>query len=96
SAATQENAVAQNNLGVMYERGIEVKKDLTMARSWYEKSAKNAYRFAQFNYANLLFDGIGGEKNTQQAIMWYKKAAAQNVEQAIAKLASLNEEIKTK
>ena len=40
--------------------------------------------------ALMLLDGVGGEKNRQQAINWLKQAAKQDVKQAIEKLQSMN------
>jgi TPR repeat protein len=37
--AKKGNADAQNNLGVLYEKGLGVPPDLTKARDWYLKAA---------------------------------------------------------
>jgi TPR repeat protein len=39
-AAEQGHITAQNNLGVMYERGLGVEQDYAEAASWYRKAAE--------------------------------------------------------
>ena len=48
------NPEAQYNLGVMYDRGIFVEKDIDKAKYWYEKAAANGWANAQYNLNNLL------------------------------------------
>ena len=40
-AEEQGNASAQINLGIVYEQGDGVQKDLTKARRWYDLAANN-------------------------------------------------------
>ena len=47
--AEQGDAVAQNNLGVMYENGQGVAQDFAEALKWYRKSAEQGYVVAQHN-----------------------------------------------
>jgi len=50
-AANQDDADGLNNMGVMYEFGYGVKKDLVQAQFWYEKTVlrgnKNAVKKLQ-------------------------------------------------
>ncbi len=42
-SAEQGLAQAQFNLGLMYENGLSVQKDVNEARKWYQKSAAQEY-----------------------------------------------------
>jgi len=52
-AAEQGEAMAQNNLGVMYENGQGVKKDRAQALGWYRKAAAQGNDRARNNLAEL-------------------------------------------
>jgi hypothetical protein len=39
AAAARGDAIAQYNLGVLYERGIGVEADIAKAKAWYERAA---------------------------------------------------------
>src|SRR3954470_13266351 len=47
--ATEGNARAQNNLGVMYENGQGVAQNLNEALKWYRLAAEQGYAGAQNN-----------------------------------------------
>jgi TPR repeat protein len=46
-AADQGLAVAQTNIGTLYEHGLGVPADRKKARYWYELAAKQGYEVAQ-------------------------------------------------
>ncbi|PKK69313.1 hypothetical protein RhiirC2_781142, partial [Rhizophagus irregularis] len=46
-AANSGYSLAQYNLGLMYEYGKGIEKDINQAIYWYEKSAKQGYQLAQ-------------------------------------------------
>ena len=71
------NALAQNNLGFMYQIGLGVPKDYEQALKWYRKAIKQRCAIAQFNLGSMYFKGLGTAKNYKQAEVWYKKAAKQ-------------------
>jgi len=97
AAAKSGNAVAQNNLGVIYEQGLGgLTKNYHQARKLYQQSAENGYRFAQYNYANLLENGLGGALDKALAIRWYQKAAEQDVPSAKEKLQTMGIELTNK
>ncbi|GES98810.1 kinase-like domain-containing protein [Rhizophagus clarus] len=54
SAANLGDSVAQYNLGLMYENGDGIKKDLNQAIYWYEKSANQGNQDAQNGLENLF------------------------------------------
>ena len=52
-AAEQGDANAQYNLGVCYEKGEGVKKDLSQAVQWYRKAAEQGMPGAQSKLKEL-------------------------------------------
>jgi TPR repeat protein len=52
-AAEQGNAVAQNNLGLMYLNGSGVKKDSSQAVYWLKKSAVQGNLYAKRELENM-------------------------------------------
>ena len=53
SLAAQGNAMAQFNLGVLYEKGQGVHQDYAEARKWWEKAAAQGDAAAQHNLGVL-------------------------------------------
>ena len=83
------NAVAQNMLGIMNERGHGFEKDESKAVEWYRKSAENGYAEAQNNLANMYLYGKGGLlQSYSEAADWHEKAAAQGLAAAQYELAT--------
>ena len=58
-SAEQGNAFAQYSLGVCYENGYGVPKDLEEAVEWYRKSAEQGNAFAQYNLGLCYANGDG-------------------------------------
>jgi TPR repeat protein len=76
-AAEQGYPAAEYNLGVMYERGLALKKDDALAVAWYRKAAEQGYTNAQFNLGNMYSNGQGVARNYDEAMKWYRLAADQ-------------------
>ena len=57
--AAQGNALAQNNLGLLYDLGDGVPQDYAVARQWYEQAAAQNHAAAQFNLGLLYANGHG-------------------------------------
>jgi TPR repeat protein len=76
-AATNGHALAQYNLGVMYERAMGVKEDKAQAVSWYRKAAEQGYAIAQFNLGNMIRLGQGVRSDPAEGLKWLQKAAEQ-------------------
>jgi len=76
-AADQGNALAQFNLGMMYEQNNDT-LSLQEAATWYQQAAEQDYAPAQVNLAVMYVEGQGVRQDFQQALKWYQKAAAQN------------------
>ena len=77
--AEQGNARAQNNLGVMYENGKGVERDLSEAVKWWRKAARQGYPDAQYNLGAMYYNGRGVEKDYVRAYMWKSLAAEGSV-----------------
>ena len=75
--AEKGDRVAQNNLGVCYEKGLGVAKDEVQAVSWYRKAADQGYAKAQSNLGVCYEVGKGVAKDEVLAVSWYRKAAEQ-------------------
>ena len=75
--AEQGNALAQYQLGLLYDNGQGVRKDDTQARQWYEKSAEQGYAEAQVNLGILYDYGRGVQQDFKKAVYWYRLSAKQ-------------------
>jgi len=85
--AEQGNAVAQFNLGLMYNEGHGVPEDYVQARQWWEKAANQGHASAQASLGTsyLLREGVSGG-NYQEALRWFRLAADQGHALAQGKL----------
>ena len=70
------DAIAQNNLGVMYAKGLGVPQDYVQAVEWYRKAADQGVALALFNLGALYDMGEGVPKDYVLAHMWYDLAAS--------------------
>ncbi len=62
-------------MGVLYENGFGVKKDLPLAADWYRKAAEQGNSDAQFNLGAMYEHGVGMPVDYAQAARWYRPAA---------------------
>jgi hypothetical protein len=69
--------MAQSMLGMMYERGEGVRRDLEQAAKWYRKAAEQGDVIAQVNLGAFYEQGRGVDQDLDEAEKWYRKAAAQ-------------------
>ena len=91
SAAEQGHAMAQNNLGWMYEHGRGVAKDEGEAVRWYRSAAEQGYAMAQNNLGAMYANGLGVPTDKNQAAFWFQKAAEQGIGYSVFGLAQLND-----
>ncbi|RIA80754.1 kinase-like domain-containing protein [Glomus cerebriforme] len=70
------NRDAQYDLGLRYENGIGIEKDVFKAFQCFKKAADNGSDEAQYKLGEFLEYGIGTEKNTTRAFYWYERAAS--------------------
>lgn len=62
------NAVAQNNLGIVYQQGSGVARDLEKAAYWFQKGAENGSAPAMSNLGVAYLNGQGVERNLPLAV----------------------------
>ncbi len=72
--ADKGDAQAQYELGLMYELGMGVNKDLDQAFAWYQKSANQAYAKAQYNLGIFYALAKSVDKDIEQSKHWIRKA----------------------
>jgi TPR repeat protein len=75
SKAAQGDPEAMTNVGLLYLKGLGVKRDEGKAAEWYEKAAQLGFVVAQFNLGNLYYNGQGVSRDKKQAARWYTAAA---------------------
>jgi TonB family protein len=73
--AEQGIARAQNNLGVLYENGKGVPKDINEALRWYRLAAEQGYAGAQNNLGLIYALGRAVPRDPLLAHMWFSLAA---------------------
>lgn len=77
SLANQNDAKACYNLGLMYQDGDGVAKNMDEAVKWYTKSAELEYKEAQYTLASLVFQRQIQSISYPQAVTYYEQAAKQ-------------------
>ena len=98
SAATAGNAVAQDNLGIVYLKGLTlngeslVPQDTAQAVKWLTSSASLGNLTAEVNLGEIYVSGSGDKPDYDKALMWFNKAATHHDARAEAWLARMYEE----
>ncbi len=75
SRAQQGDAVAQNTIGEIFEKGLGTDPDFGVAAHWYELAAQQGNASAQFNLGKLYETGRGVPADREKALTWYREAA---------------------
>jgi len=83
------NAVAQFNLGAMYDFALGVPNNDREATQWYVKAAEQGHADAQFRLGFLYAEGRGVSKDYKKAMEWYLRAANQGNAMAQHNIGSL-------
>jgi len=78
-AAEKGDAVAQFNLGVMYDNGFGVVQDYGQAVFWYRKAAEQGDADAQCSLGFKYNSGRGIAHDNEKSVFWYQKANEQGV-----------------
>ncbi|MBQ2885265.1 MAG: sel1 repeat family protein [Alphaproteobacteria bacterium] len=77
-AAITGDAKSQNQLGLIYEKGLDdIAIDKEEAVKWYQRAAEQGFPEALDNLGNCFYQGIGVSLNYKEAVKWYTKAAEQ-------------------
>ena len=73
--ANQGDPVAQTYVGEIYEKGLGVPPEYSLAANWYNKAAEQNYARAQLNLGALYEKGLGVPKDKAKAVSWYRRAS---------------------
>lgn len=92
-AVEQGNANAQYNLGICYENGQGVEKDLKKAFDLFHSAAQNKHTGSQYKIGVYYAEGIYVLRNIKEAMKWLEKAAKQGDKNAIAQFDLLKDEM---
>ena len=84
--AEQGGAVAQYNLGSIYDNGQGVLQDDSEAVKWYRLAAEQGVAQAQSNLGVMYRNGRGVLQDYSEAVKWNRLAAEQGVAQAQSNL----------
>jgi TPR repeat protein len=86
-AAESGNALAQDHLAYLYDKGIGVPQDVRQAVFWLRKAAEQGDPYAQSTLGGLYREGHGVPQDDGLAVTWWRRAAAQgdlNAQKALA------------
>src|SRR6478752_3291217 len=89
--ATDGNAQAQYEVGLLFHAGHGVQQDDSAAATWFKKAADQGLAGAQLNLGLLYDGGDGVPQSYPQAAGWYRKAALQGLPEAQFNLGTLYE-----
>ncbi|MEO8302049.1 MAG: tetratricopeptide repeat protein, partial [Rhizomicrobium sp.] len=89
--AIKGNAVAQNNLGILYLDGKGVKQDTSEAVRYLSLSAASGSSLGQNNLGGLYREGKGVARDYGKAAQWFTAAAAQGNSAAMYNLGLMYE-----
>ncbi len=73
--ASQNDALGQYGLGVMYDIGGGVPQNSDEAAKWYRLSAEQGNADAQNNLGAMYESGEGLPQDSKEAVKWYRRAA---------------------
>lgn len=71
-----------HNLGIQYEFGRGVEKDLALAARYYQAAAEQNYPPSEYKLGAMFARGLGVPRDPLIAAFWYRKAAQHNVRPA--------------
>ena len=83
------NAMAQNYVGIQYYLGLGTKRNYRLAKQWFEKSAIDGYADAQYNLGAMYENGEYVEQDYTTAAMWYSLAIEQGNTHAQKRMQSI-------
>ena len=88
-AALKGSAEARVAVGTYYRTGTFVARDEAMARRWFELASRDGDPDGMFNYAALLANGRGGDRDLPRAWAWLTRAAARGNAEAPAAITAV-------
>jgi len=87
--AERGDAIVQNNLGAMYQKGYGVPQDYAEAVKWYRLAAEQGLAPAQYNLGVMYRNGQGISKDYEKALYWFSLAAGQGFAMAQCDLGAM-------
>jgi TPR repeat protein len=66
---------AANRLGELYLESVAELQHPAKARQIFQRAAERGNTSAMYNLARMQSDGLGGESDSRQALVWYSRAA---------------------
>lgn len=88
-AAKRGNAEAMSNLGYIYREGLEVQKNLKLAKEYFEKAAEYDDKDALFYLGDMHLCGEATKINYEKALYYHEKAYEKGEEQSSKRIALL-------
>ncbi|GEM_PF-2055343 len=88
-AALKGSTEARVAIGEHFRTGTFVPRDEATARRWFELASQQGDPDGMFNYAALLANGRGGERDLPRAWAWLKVAAAKAKQEAATAMAAV-------
>lgn len=81
--AREGDPKAQNNVGLMYERGLGVSQSYPEAMRWYRLAADQGLPEANHNLGLLYYSGFGADVNEREAFKRFRSAAKNELPEAM-------------
>nr|WP_320012873.1 tetratricopeptide repeat protein [uncultured Desulfobulbus sp.] len=75
--AGKSTAESEAVIGSMYLRGETVPQNFLEAKKWLDKGAEQGNMSAQTDLAYMFYNGLGGERDYEKALVLYERAAYQ-------------------
>lgn len=85
-AAEKGNGYAMNLLGICYDHGLGVGKDITKACWWYEQATEEENDYAKYNLANHYMLGDGIDPDFAKGVALYQQLADSGIPKALTTL----------
>ncbi len=89
SLANKGNNAAQYNIGLLYQHGLGVPRQVSEAVKWYTKAAHGGDADAQATLGDMILEGHWGTGKQTSAVKWYRLAANQGQRKAQRQLGIL-------
>jgi TPR repeat protein len=87
--AAAGDARAQNDLGIMYGRGLGVPQSYARAAEWIKRAAEQGNPYAQSTLGYMYYRARGVEQDYEAAALWTRRAAEQGIASAQSSLGLL-------
>ena len=69
--------IGEYDLGIMYEKGFAVSRNMQTAYKWFRMAAHGKYALAENQLALMYARGVGTRANHRKALKWFRMASSQ-------------------